>query len=182
MLCKAACRPDHDAKCLPRSLSERLGEKSAFWGLPPAPKSSEQHLCSLSTHGSKGLPYFASAAPHIQAGSKTLEHKAENICYFFSAKPTSRREVSRASLPRQRGCAIPGAAAHCRTNKAWIIWPPTSDFASSPAGKGMPGSLEVQQQINPVALTPFPLSGCRCKICGYKHHGKKIKEACCPVS
>lgn len=59
MLCKATLGPHHGAKCPPRSLSElseRLGEKSYFWGLPSGPKSSEYHLCSLSTHQSKGLP------------------------------------------------------------------------------------------------------------------------------
>lgn len=57
-----------------------------FGGCPPGPNSSKQHLCSLSTHRSKGLPYFTSTAPPIQAGSKTLGHKAENICclpFFF---------------------------------------------------------------------------------------------------
>lgn len=90
MLCKAALRPGHDAKRLPWSLSEPsewLGEKTAFWGLPRRPKSSEQRLCSPSTHGSKGLPYFVSAAPRIQAGSRTPEHKAENVCYFFLQNP-----------------------------------------------------------------------------------------------
>lgn len=74
-----------------------------FGGCPPGPNSSKQHLCSLSTHRSKGLPYFTSTAPPIQAGSKTLGHKAENICclpfFFLLENQHHKREASQASLP-----------------------------------------------------------------------------------
>lgn len=73
-----------------QAIGAARGEKCLLGAAPPGPNSSEQHLCSLSTHRSKGLPYFTSTAPPIQAGSKTLEHKAENIChlpFFFLENP-----------------------------------------------------------------------------------------------
>lgn len=58
----------------------------------------------------------------------------------------------------------------CKQNKDNLAAYPGFCFQSH--WEGMPGSLGVQQQINCIALTLFPLSDHRRKICCCKHRGK----------